>query len=64
MLHHQQLNRLLDCLNQGLSEKGIERTIEDFVQCAVLAKEAGYDGVEVMGSEGYLINEFIAKRTK
>ena len=48
---------------RGLSEKGIERTIEDFVQCAVLAKEAGYDGVEVMGSEGYLINEFIAKRT-
>ncbi|MEC7182999.1 MAG: NADPH-dependent 2,4-dienoyl-CoA reductase [Bdellovibrionota bacterium] len=48
---------------RALSEKGIERTINDFVQCAVLAKEAGYDGVEVMGSEGYLINEFIAKRT-
>ena len=48
---------------RALSEKGIERTINDFVQCALLAKESGYDGVEVMGSEGYLINEFIAKRT-
>ncbi len=41
----------------------IERTINDYIQCAVLAKEAGYDGVEIMGSEGYLINQFIAKRT-
>jgi 2,4-dienoyl-CoA reductase (NADPH2) len=41
----------------------IEKTIEDFARCAALAKEAGYDGVEIMGSEGYLINEFIAART-
>jgi len=46
-----------------LSPKGIERTINAFVRCAVLAKKAGYDGVEVMGSEGYLINQFIVQRT-
>ncbi|MEL4016293.1 oxidoreductase [Dryocola clanedunensis] len=37
--------------------------IEEFAQCASLAKEAGYDGVEIMGSEGYLINQFLAART-
>jgi len=37
--------------------------IDDFARCAALAREAGYDGVEVMGSEGYLINEFLAART-
>lgn len=41
----------------------IERTIADFARCAALAQQAGYDGVEIMGSEGYLINEFIATRT-
>lgn len=41
----------------------IERQIKDFVQCADLAQQAGYDGVEVMGSEGYFINQFIALRT-
>ena len=41
----------------------IEQTIDDFVSTAALAQEAGYDGVEVMGSEGYLLNEFIAART-
>jgi 2,4-dienoyl-CoA reductase (NADPH2) len=46
-----------------LTKSGIKRTIRDFVNCAELAKMAGYDGVEIMGSEGYLINEFIAKRT-
>jgi len=46
-----------------MDESDIVRTIDDFVKCAILAKEAGYDGVEVMGSEGYLINQFIAKRT-
>ncbi len=46
-----------------LSERGIQNTISDFVRCAELAREAGYDGVEVMGSEGYLINQFIAPRT-
>jgi 2,4-dienoyl-CoA reductase (NADPH2) len=41
----------------------IETTVEDFAHCACLARQAGYDGVEIMGSEGYLINEFIAQRT-
>ncbi|MBC9712556.1 NADPH-dependent 2,4-dienoyl-CoA reductase [Streptomyces sp. TRM66268-LWL] len=46
-----------------LTDDEVERTIEDFVRTAVLAKKAGYDGVEIMGSEGYLINEFIAAQT-
>jgi 2,4-dienoyl-CoA reductase (NADPH2) len=46
-----------------LSQRGIRSTISDFVRCTVLAREAGYDGVEIMGSEGYLINQFIAPRT-
>ena len=41
----------------------VESTIDDFVRCAVLAKDAGYDGVEVMGSEGYLINQFLVNHT-
>jgi 2,4-dienoyl-CoA reductase (NADPH2) len=48
---------------RALSARGVERTIRDFVGCARLAQDAGYDGVEVMGSEGYLINEFLAERT-
>lgn len=46
-----------------LTQSGIKRTIKDFVNSAELSKLAGYDGVEIMGSEGYLINQFIAKRT-
>ena len=46
-----------------LTQSGIKRTIRDFVNCAKLAKTAGYDGIEIMGSEGYLINQFIVKRT-
>ncbi|WP_368407325.1 FAD-dependent oxidoreductase [Polaribacter sp. HaHaR_3_91] len=46
-----------------LTQSGINRTIRDFVNSAKLSKEAGYDGVEIMGSEGYLINQFIVKRT-
>ncbi|MFD6877624.1 MULTISPECIES: FAD-dependent oxidoreductase [unclassified Streptomyces] len=46
-----------------LSDIEVERTVEDFVRAARLAKLAGYDGVEIMGSEGYLINEFIAAAT-
>ncbi len=41
----------------------IKKTVKDFARCAHLAKLAGYDGVEVMGSEGYLLNQFICKRT-
>ncbi|WP_017614229.1 oxidoreductase [Nocardiopsis salina] len=48
---------------RALTEDGIERTIEDFANTAALAREAGYDGVEIMGSEGYLINQFIASAT-
>jgi len=47
----------------ALTGAEIEQTIADFARCAGLAQLAGYDGVEVMGSEGYLINEFIAART-
>lgn len=46
-----------------LNQSGINRTIRDFVNSAKLSKLAGYDGVEIMGSEGYLINQFIAERT-
>ncbi|MCT4357020.1 NADPH-dependent 2,4-dienoyl-CoA reductase [Streptomyces sp. Je 1-79] len=46
-----------------LSDAEVEQTVEDYARCAELAKAAGYDGVEVMGSEGYLINEFIAAAT-
>ena len=46
-----------------LSSRGVEGTIDDFVRCALLAREAGYDGVEIMGSEGYLLNQFLAPRT-
>ena len=46
-----------------LKSSGIKRTIRDFVNCAKLAKDSNYDGVEIMGSEGYLINQFIVKRT-
>lgn len=48
---------------RALSTGGVERTISDFVHCAKLAQNAGYDGVEVMGSEGYLINQFLTART-
>lgn len=46
-----------------LSERGIERTLRAFVRCARLAKAAAYDGVEIMGSEGYLLNQFLCPRT-
>ena len=47
----------------ALTTEEVEQTIEDFVRAASLAQSAGYDGVEIMGSEGYLINEFIAAHT-
>lgn len=43
--------------------RDVEGTIDDFVRCALLAREAGYDGVEIMGSEGYLLNQFLAPRS-
>jgi 2,4-dienoyl-CoA reductase (NADPH2) len=48
---------------RGLSASGVGSTIDDFARCAQLAREAGYDGVEIMGSEGYLLNQFLAPRT-
>lgn len=48
---------------QALSGDEVLQTIADFAHCAQLAKLAGYDGVEIMGSEGYLINQFLAART-
>ncbi len=48
---------------RALTARGVERTIGDFVNCARRAQDAGYDGVEVMGSEGYLINQFLVERT-
>src|SRR3954467_12384098 len=47
----------------ALSSDGVRDQIAAFVRCATLAREAGYDGVEIMGSEGYFINEFLAPRT-
>jgi len=47
----------------ALSERSVEATIRAYVACAKYAQDAGYDGVEVMGSEGYLINEFLVART-
>ncbi|WP_380184035.1 FAD-dependent oxidoreductase [Kalamiella sp. sgz302252] len=47
----------------ALSHEAILQLIADFARCAELAKQAGYDGVEIMGSEGYLINQFLAART-
>lgn len=47
----------------ALSTRAVERTIDDFVDSARLAQKAGYDGVEIMGSEGYLINQFLVART-
>jgi len=47
----------------AVTETEIEQQIEDFARCAALAQEAGYDGVEIMGSEGYFINQFIVTRT-
>ena len=59
-------SRLKSAINpftpRALSPRGIERQIRDFATAAALAREAGYDGVEIMGSEGYLLNEFTTPR--
>jgi 2,4-dienoyl-CoA reductase (NADPH2) len=48
---------------RALTGYGVHQQIRAFADCAALAREAGYDGVEIMGSEGYLINQFLAERT-
>ena len=48
---------------RALSKSGVQRTVRDYVHTAVLAKQAGYDGVEIMGSEGYLLSQFLSPRT-
>ncbi|MGW6201891.1 oxidoreductase [Kribbella sp. NPDC055110] len=48
---------------RALSDRGVRKQIEAYVDCAALAREAGYDGVEIMGSEGYFINQFLSERT-
>jgi 2,4-dienoyl-CoA reductase (NADPH2) len=48
---------------RALTGRGVRRTIAAYVRCAALAQRAGYDGVEIMGSEGYLINQFVAPQT-
>ena len=48
---------------KALDERGIEKQINAYVRCARLARRAGYDGVEIMGSEGYFINQFLCQRT-
>ena len=47
---------------RGMSARTVARTVDDFAHAAALARAAGYDGVEIMGSEGYLINQFLAER--
>ena len=49
---------------RALTSEEVEQTIEAYANCAALAQYAGYDGVEVMGSEGYLINQFIVKKNQ
>jgi len=48
---------------KALTTAGVEQTISDFAKSATFARQAGYDGVEIMGSEGYLINQFLVKKT-
>jgi 2,4-dienoyl-CoA reductase (NADPH2) len=48
---------------RALSTRGVERTVASFAHTAKLAREAGYDGVEIMGGEGYLVNQFLTERT-
>ena len=48
---------------RALSDRGVRKQIQAYVDCAALARDAGYDGVEIMGSEGYFINQFLSERT-
>lgn len=57
------LGRLNNRSPRGLTHEQIEQIIADYIRCAHLAQQAGYDGVEIMGGEGYLINQFLAPAT-
>ena len=48
---------------RALTDRGVRKQIKAYVDCAALAREAGYDGIEIMGSEGYFINQFLSERT-
>ncbi|WP_405069073.1 NADPH-dependent 2,4-dienoyl-CoA reductase [Kribbella sp. NBC_01510] len=48
---------------RALSDRGVRKQLKAYVDCAALAREGGYDGVEIMGSEGYFINQFLSERT-
>ena len=56
-------SRINPLVPRALESEEVEQTVADFAAAALLAREAGYDGVEIMGSEGYLINQFTAPRT-
>ncbi len=56
-------SRINPLLPRALSAADIQQTLRDFADAAALARDAGYDGVEIMGSEGYFLNEFTAPRT-
>ncbi len=56
-------SRINPCKPHTLTSDEIEQTIEDYAHCSLLAKKAGYDGVEIMASEGYLINQMLVTRT-
>jgi 2,4-dienoyl-CoA reductase (NADPH2) len=56
-------SRLSRLTPQELDEAGIEKQLDDFVNCALKAQEAGYDGVEIIGSAGYLLSAFLVQKT-
>ncbi len=56
-------SRISHSLPQALDEEGIQKQLDDFVRCACLAQKAGYDGVEIIGSAGYLLSTFLVERT-
>lgn len=56
-------SRIGPCTPHALDEAGIEKQIDDFARCAQLAQDAGYDGVEIIGSAGYLISTFLVEKT-
>jgi 2,4-dienoyl-CoA reductase (NADPH2) len=56
-------SRIAPFTPQALDEAGIEKQLADFAHCAALARQAGYDGVEIIGSAGYLLSTFLVQKT-